>query len=379
MKKVNACLISRRLEIVSSVFILLGMLSFAPAASATVLDLSGLAHFLGFGKSAPPIEDPSVGKTTPEEIPAAKSTASASSPDSVSTKPNTVAAKSAPPASQPVVVKPSVAKVPAAKATTVAKPQASAKPQVPTKPQVPAKAKTVAVAKPTNVTTGLPSGANKADYEYKGFLVSSIYFNALLRDEGVNCSPEALSSIRDEKGSVLMKVCTKTVKTCMMEGVCQITRKKESRVFNYSGMVNKRPTFFELKNGDCIFGFGVSSECLDPFYTLAADKKYHKPGEVIYIPQVVGTILPGGQKHSGFFIVRDVGDRIQGSNRFDFFTGPMGWKDSGNPFFQIDLSASKKKFTYYRVTGGTAARFQVMRNFPKLPDDRMFDALTQAQ
>ncbi len=356
MKKVNVGLISRRFEILTAVFIFLGMVSFTPAASATIVDLSGLAHFLGFSRATPPIDE-----SKPEHpAPTSQTKAISESPTAKVTS-NTVTSKASPSASKAVAKAPAkvAAKVPAAKNAATSRP--------------------VVVSKPSTVTTGLPNGANKVDYEYRGFLVSSIYYNASIRDEAGNCGPEAMSSLRDAKGGVLMKVCAKTVKTCLMEGVCQVTRKKENRAFNYSGMVNKRPTFFELKNGDCVFGFGVMSDCLDPFYTLAADMRYHRAGEVIYIPQIVGTILPGGQRHSGFFIVRDMGQKIQGSNRFDFFTGPVGWKDNGNPFFKMDLSASQKKFTYYRVTGSTAERFHVKRNFPKLPDDPMFDVIQQSE
>jgi len=224
----------------------------------------------------------------------------------------------------------------------------------------------------------IPNGAPKEDFVLKGYAHTSIYFNASISDDDGTCKPNQMSSIQGAKGVALMKVCAGTVKVCLMEGVCQINRKKETRTFNFHGYSGKRPVFFELKNGDCIYGFGVQSGCLDPFYTLAADMKFHKAGDVIYIPKIAGVVLPDGRKHSGYFIIRDIGGRIDGASRFDFFTGPLGWKAKSNPFFQLGLAASKKDFQYYKVRGATAQRILHERNFPKLPDDPMFDSLKEA-
>ncbi|MGZ5279203.1 MAG: 3D domain-containing protein [Pseudobdellovibrionaceae bacterium] len=221
----------------------------------------------------------------------------------------------------------------------------------------------------------IPAGVPKEDFVLKGYAHTSIYFNASISDDVGTCQPNQMSNIQDSKGVALMKVCTGTVKVCLMEGVCQINRKNEARTFNFHGYLGKRPAFFELKNGDCVYGFGVQSGCLDPFYTLAADLRHHKAGDVIYVPAIAGVVLPGGQKHSGYFVIRDKGGRIDGANRFDFFTGPVGWKSKNNPFFALGLSASTKKFHYYKVRGATAQRILHDRNFPKLPDDPMFDSL----
>ncbi len=235
------------------------------------------------------------------------------------------------------------------------------------------KMKFAAINPVNTVGPTFPAGTNKADYAYQGQLESSIYFNAVVDENAAACG-DPTSNLTDSRGSSMMKVCRKTFRTCMMEGVCKVQRGSETRAFNYEGMINGRASFFELKSGDCVHGFGVLKACLDPFYTLAADLRFHRPGEVIYIPSLVGLLLPTGKRHSGFFVVRDVGAKIVGANRFDFFSGSIIWNDPRNPFFQAQLSGSKGKIGFYKVNGATARSVLDQRNYPKLPaDSEMLD------
>ncbi len=216
----------------------------------------------------------------------------------------------------------------------------------------------------------LPAELNQEDLAYRGELSPTIYYHPMIQDELNGCKTGRWQTLMGGKGVELMKVCSTTYQTCAMEGSCQINRQKVVRSFNYSSMVGGQYIFVEMKKGaDCFYGMGVSSSCLDPFYTVAADMTHHKPGEVIYVPKVAGLILPNGEKHTGFFVVRDRGGAIKGPHRFDFFSGTWAWDDPKNPFFQLQLADKGKRFAYFRVTGPTAEKVLKAREYPSLPDN----------
>jgi 3D (Asp-Asp-Asp) domain-containing protein len=153
----------------------------------------------------------------------------------------------------------------------------------------------------------------------------------------------------------------------LLEGSCRILQNGVERSFNYVSGSKKEPIFIELGEDDCFFGIGVRGICLDPFYTVAADLRYHKPGEVIYVPALVGRKLPNGESHNGFLVVRDTGGAIRGPHRFDFFSGSLSWQDPANTFSQIHLNSSSTRVVYYRVLGEVAREVLQKRGFPRLP------------
>lgn len=224
--------------------------------------------------------------------------------------------------------------------------------------------------KAADETAQLPTDFAKEDFAYKGDLIPSNYYHPLIRDELNACKSGQFVSLRGERGVELMKVCSSTLSECAMEGSCQIARGEDVRSFNYQGLSGGRYVFFEITSGGCVYGYGVQSTCLDPFYTVAADLRYHKAGEVIYVPKVAGVVLPNGSLHSGYFIVRDGGGAIKGANRFDFYSGSLTWNDDRNPFYGLQISDPKKRFSYFRVDGETATSIRQVRAYPKLPGKR---------
>lgn len=76
--------------------------------------------------------------------------------------------------------------------------------------------------------------------------------------------------------------------------------------------------------------------CLIPFFSVAADLHYYRPGTIISIPALRGKFvqLPGVglRRYPGYFIVQDTGVAIRGRARFDFFTGTMGPYHPQNAF-----------------------------------------------
>jgi hypothetical protein len=113
------------------------------------------------------------------------------------------------------------------------------------------------------------------------------------------------------------------------------------RAFSYSGLqvvddkVTKVLSFYEVPHEKFGKGFGICNNIpLDPYRTLAADigkgkksdPKFISGGGVVplgthvYIHEFVGTTLPDGTAHDGWFVVADTGGGIFGAH-FDVFVG----------------------------------------------------------
>lgn len=165
---------------------------------------------------------------------------------------------------------------------------------------------------------------------------------------------------------MIIRVCPYTLSTCGEEGSCAIIKNGTRYAVNVLGRVKGQDHFIDIGK-ECPFGYGVRNICLDPFYTLAADLKIYKPGEVIFIPAVQGLGLPDGSKHDGFFVIRDEGRGVKGRGRFDFFTGYFRWNNSKNPFLKLKLGDTNSHHTYYRVKGARAEAVKAARGYPRLP------------
>jgi 3D (Asp-Asp-Asp) domain-containing protein len=216
-----------------------------------------------------------------------------------------------------------------------------------------------------------PSGGS-SDFVSQGTLVPSIYYTPMLFDNDSVCPSNQKVSLRSSKGISLMMVCPQTLSECKLEGSCRISQGGMVRSFNVAGGSSMAPFFEELGKEDCFFGYGVGSVCLDPFYTVAADLRYYKPGDVIYVPALVGGVLPNGEKHTGYLVVRDRGGGIHGPNRFDFFSGTLNWKDPANLFGKLNLGDKNTRVAYYSVRGESAKRILQGRAYPKMPVSRRF-------
>lgn len=72
----------------------------------------------------------------------------------------------------------------------------------------------------------------------------------------------------------------------------------------------------------CQYGIGNRNNCLTPCRSIAADPRYWRPGDRVYISQLAGQRCPfTGERLSGNFTVADVGAYIKGARRFDIFMG----------------------------------------------------------
>ncbi|UOF01466.1 3D domain-containing protein [Bdellovibrio reynosensis] len=197
----------------------------------------------------------------------------------------------------------------------------------------------------------------------KGFVTPTIYYFAVLNEDKSACP--RVAPLFDKSGRVMTMVCTSTYKTCRLEGSCGVVQNNTMRKFN----VVKKGAFTEITNQKCSFGFGVKSYCLDPFYTLAADLDIYKPGDVIYVNSVRGVQLPDGSKHTGYFVIRDMGHGIKGRGRFDFYSGTYSHKSDSNPFKKLGLADKRTQVPFVRLTGLRAEQVLKSRAFPGLPQE----------
>lgn len=116
----------------------------------------------------------------------------------------------------------------------------------------------------------------------------------------------------------------------------------------------------------CPYGYGALDTCLDPFYSVAADLNFHKVGEVIFVPRIVGIKMPDGEVHDGYFIIRDSGARIQGPSRFDFFTGLYSHKVKANTLARLGFDDKNNQFEFRLGTAEETILIKKKRSFPGL-------------
>lgn len=228
--------------------------------------------------------------------------------------------------------------------------------------------------KPNEKTPGLES---KNDLRTSLEGRATIYYLPVL-DEKRSCVNEKRVHMRDPQGKILAQLCRNEILNCALQGSCYFLTSKDIRLFAYSGHINvklpntdkivREPRFkINQDLNDCPYGMGAGKTCLDPYRSVAADKRFHKRGDVVYMPILDGQILPNGEVHDGYMIVRDTGGAILGEGRFDFFIGFDDYKD--HLFTRLNLSNKNKNFfTYYRVPENEAQIVRKSRAFPSVPN-----------
>jgi hypothetical protein len=94
----------------------------------------------------------------------------------------------------------------------------------------------------------------------------------------------------------------------------------------------------------------------------------------IYIEAVRRLLLPNGELHSGYFIVRDDGGGIKGPGRFDFFTGLLHPYDPSNSLAKLGLADPDRHFAYKIVPPEIAKQVLTIRQYPNLKASVMDEA-----
>jgi 3D (Asp-Asp-Asp) domain-containing protein len=204
-----------------------------------------------------------------------------------------------------------------------------------------------------------------SDVVDSGMISPTIYYTPVFKSTDQTCSVSERKNLHNSAGESLIQICPKLVQSCDLQGTCFIEENGKLRRFNIIGRSNGQNHYHELGPNECSFGFGVRDICLDPFYTMAADLAIYRPGDVIQIPAVEGTLLPDGTKHSGYFIIRDQGAGIKGKGRFDIFTGFLSPYNNGNPFLKLKLGDKSTRLPFNQITGAMADKVKAVRHYPR--------------
>lgn len=282
------------------------------------------------------------------------------------------------PVATPLRASPTPAPTPQVSATP--KPQVSAtpKPQVAAPTPIPSSQRPAPRATPApapaapaeRVTVASPTNHNIVE---NGIITPTVYFLPVMDEDESRCPGETKVGLMLTNGTKRMDVCRRTLSFCSEQGSCMIKKNGKWSTFNVIRRVAGIDQYKEITDG-CVYGYGVQNICLDPFYSVAADLNIYRAGDVIFLPALRGMVLPNGQKHDGYLIVRDQGRGVKGKGRFDFFSGAMSWTQASNPFVRLKLGDKDTDLAYQRVDSNLAATIRQKRGYPKLP--RMLVALT---
>ncbi|MBC7421591.1 MAG: hypothetical protein H7328_12760, partial [Bdellovibrio sp.] len=160
-----------------------------------------------------------------------------------------------------------------------------------------------------------------SEEQAKKLITPTIYY--IPQHDGVNasCAATDVKSMKDKTGRLLATVCPSFLKFCILQGTCKVLVGSNFILLHYSQVSNNEYIFTRVDESVCRYGYGTKKACVDPYYSVAADLSIYKAGTVIFIPALVGLLLPDATLHAGYFIVRDTGSAIRGYGRFDFFTG----------------------------------------------------------
>ena len=223
---------------------------------------------------------------------------------------------------------------------------------------------------PNNLPNEISSPQLYSAYEK---MISTVYYIPFYNlDRPYSCTgKDQKFTVRTTDKKPIAALCRNHIKNCMMQGSCAVIKNQKRMLLNYREYYNhKEPLFVILEQSECPYGRGPRNVCLEPYYTVAADLRFHHLGDVIYVPELKGVTLPNGEIHDGFFLVRDTGGRIKGKNRFDFYTGFTPYLDSYNPFTAAGLQDKKNGMHYLKVISSNLEnKIKEKRNFPLISSE----------
>jgi len=199
-----------------------------------------------------------------------------------------------------------------------------------------------------------------------GGLTPTIYYKPTVQQKNAKCSSNSLRDLLSPDGHTLATLCPDDYKSCLMQGSCFVVDGEKVLSYNYHSTKEGVPRFIPVDLDKCPYGYGVRSSCLDPYFSVAADLKYYSPGDVIFIPRLIGAVMPNGEVHDGYLIVRDSGGGIVGEARFDFFTGFFSHLAKENTLAHLGFGDPKNRFEFRRATEEEAQEVRARRNYPGL-------------
>lgn len=205
----------------------------------------------------------------------------------------------------------------------------------------------------------------------------TIYSTPLVKTAEMSCAAEKVMTVLDENGNEITRLCLKEYKDCLMEGACVLEDAQGKRqVISHVRYDEKLERQLFTSSTECLYGLGAgvtvagqrASTCLDPYFSVAADPKAHRLGDVIFVEKLVGTKLPSGETHDGYLIVRDTNSELagHGADRFAFFSAFQRDNDAENPFVRLTMENRDYTFEYRNVTGAKAEQVRKARAYPRL-------------
>ena len=228
-------------------------------------------------------------------------------------------------------------------------------------------------------TAALVSCADSKTGDSNG-LIPTVYYKPTIYRDRSKCSAKNMKDMIAVDGHVLTTLCEADYDRCLMQGSCFVHHNDRVQSFNYHSTKNSIPRFVEVNLDDCPYGYGVQNSCLDPYFSVAADLSIYRPGDVIFVPRIVGVMMPNGEVHDGFFVIRDSGSQIKGQGRFDFFTGFFSHLDRRNTLAHLGFGDSNHRFEYRLAKPEEAERARENRAYPKLrPDVKHIDSQSEAE
>jgi hypothetical protein len=202
-------------------------------------------------------------------------------------------------------------------------------------------------------------------------LSPTLYATQVIDSAKTACEPSEMVSLNHKTKGHLISICHDQYLQCAIDGSCLVQTSKETRLFNVVSFDRRTGlTFFvELNPNRCKYGIGASNICLDPFFSISVDSEIYKMGDVLFVPILKGLKLPTGEVHSGYVVVRDTHELLQGAGpaRAVFHTGIWREDDSQNPFAKLELDNPATQVEFKKVNGRQAESIRKARNFPLLP------------
>ena len=117
---------------------------------------------------------------------------------------------------------------------------------------------------------------------------------------------------------------------------------RDGRVLNYDGECNygMGTCFKTLALDQHPLGAGVQGRPLVPFRSIAVDPRFIPIGATVYVPELVGVLLPDGTRHDGCLRADDMGGAIkehkldffvESYNNFKFIADNLWWRMKATP------------------------------------------------
>lgn len=194
----------------------------------------------------------------------------------------------------------------------------------------------------------------------------TIYYKPTIHVDLSKCTVEDQRSLISPVGTVLQTLCRPDFRNCLMQGSCFVETESSVKSYNYHSERDGIYRFVEVDLKKCPFGYGVRGSCLDPFFSVAADLTIYKPGDVIFVPALVGIKVPGGEVHDGYLVIRDSGGAITGPKRFDFFTGFYSHLNRENTFARVGLGDADRSFDFRLASEEEAIKVRTSRAYPRV-------------